>query len=157
MTLSTDLDEQRKLWRARHDALPAARNLIAGAQTWVTDICVPISQLAAAIAGAHLAIAQVGLTAPILGHVGDGNYHVFFVLHPDDAAGWAAAAAVNRQMIDFALSVGGTCTGEHGIGLVKREALVREHGELAVAVMQTIKQALDPDNRFNPGKIFLAR
>jgi len=155
LNLSTDLDEQRRLWRARHEALPAARNLIAGAQTWVTDICVPISQLAAAIEGAHQGIAQAGLTAPILGHVGDGNYHVFFVLHPDDADGWAAAAAVNRQMIDFALSVGGTCTGEHGIGLGKREALVREHGEPSVAVMQKIKQALDPDNRFNPGKIFL--
>lgn len=155
LMLSTDQDEQRKLWRARHDALPAARNLVAGAQTWITDICVPISQLAAAIEGAHEGIAAAGLTAPILGHVGDGNYHVFFVLDPEDTAGWKAAAAVNRRMIDFALAVGGTCTGEHGIGLGKREALVREHGEAAVSVMQRIKQALDPDNRFNPGKIFL--
>ncbi len=155
LDLSTDPDEQRKLWRARHDALPAARNLVAGAQTWITDICVPISQLAAAIEGAHHGIAAAGLTAPILGHVGDGNYHVFFVLHPDDLGSWEAAAVINRQMIDFALAVGGTCTGEHGIGLGKREALVREHGDAAVAVMQRIKQALDPDNRFNPGKIFL--
>lgn len=156
LDMSTDPDDQRRMWRARYDALPAARALVPGAVVWSTDICVPISRLAAAIAGARAAIDAAGLLAPILGHVGDGNYHVFFVLHPDDRDAWARAKAVSESLIDFALSVGGTCTGEHGIGIGKREALIREHGDDAVALMQRIKQAVDPKRLMNPGKIFLA-
>ncbi|VVT25240.1 Lactate dehydrogenase [Sphingomonas sp. EC-HK361] len=155
LALSTDRDEQRRLWRARHQALPAARAMLPGAVTWISDICVPISKLAEAIGRAQAAIAAAGLLAPILGHVGDGNFHVFFVLHPDDRDAWARAAKVNAAMIDFALSVGGTCTGEHGIGIGKREALVREHGADAVAVMRDIKRAIDPMGLMNPSKIFL--
>lgn len=155
MTMSADRDEQRRLWRARHAALPAARAMVADAVTWSTDICVPISKLAGAIARARAAIDAAGLLAPILGHVGDGNYHVFFVLRRDDPAGWEKARAVNEQLIDYALSVGGTCTGEHGIGVGKRAALVREHGADAVALMRRIKQAIDPAGMMNPGKIFL--
>lgn len=155
LVLAGDADAQRHLWRARHAALPAARALVPGAVTWSTDICVPISRLAAAIEAAHEAIDRAGLIAPILGHVGDGNYHVFFVLKPDDAEGWRRARAVNEGMIDFALFVGGTCTGEHGIGIGKREALVREHGDGAVDLMRRIKDAIDPLGVMNPGKIFL--
>jgi D-lactate dehydrogenase (cytochrome) len=155
LMVATEPEEQRRLWRARHAALPAARALVPGAVAWTTDICVPISALADAIAVAHDRIAAAGLIAPILGHVGDGNYHVIFVLDPDDRESWRRAAAVNEAMIDHALSVGGTCTGEHGIGLGKREALVREHGDAAVALMRRVKAAIDPGNIMNPGKIFL--
>ena len=118
-------------------------------------MCVPIGSLSEAIARARQAIAEAGLLAPILGHVGDGNFHVFFILRPDDAEGWDKARAVNEEMIAHALSVGGTCTGEHGIGIGKRHALVREHGAQGVALMRRIKRALDPQDLFNPGKIFL--
>ncbi|MBX9880343.1 MAG: FAD-binding protein [Sphingomonas sp.] len=155
LDMAANADAQRRLWRARHAALPAARAMVPGAVVWSTDICVPISQLAPAIANARAAIDAAGLLAPILGHVGDGNYHVFFVLRPDDAEGWARARAVNEAMIDFALSVGGTCTGEHGIGLGKRAALLCEHGPEAVALMRRLKQAIDPHALMNPGKIFI--
>jgi len=155
LAASADADEARRLWRARHAALPAARALVPGAVTWVTDICVPISRLAGAIEGAQAMIAAAGLTAPILGHVGDGNYHVFFVLRPDDPDSWTRAKAVNEKLIDYALSVGGTCTGEHGIGVGKREAMLREHGDASVALMRRIKAAVDPLGLMNPGKLFL--
>ncbi|MFL0415850.1 FAD-binding oxidoreductase [Sphingomonas sp. 179-A 2A2 NHS] len=155
LIMSADADEQRRLWRARHAALPAARAMVPGAVTWSTDICVPISKLAQAIANARDAIDAAGLVAPILGHVGDGNYHVFFVLRRDDPEAWTRAKLVNEGLIDFALSVGGTCTGEHGVGVGKREALVREHGEGAVALMRRLKTAIDPGQLMNPGKVFL--
>jgi D-lactate dehydrogenase (cytochrome) len=149
-----ETEARARLWKARHNALLAARALIPGAVTWVTDVCVPISRLADAIARAQSAIAEKGLLAPILGHVGDGNFHVFFVLPPDDERAWAAAHEVNDAMVEHALSVGGTCTGEHGIGIGKREALVREHGVDAVLLMRRIKNRLDPDGLLNPMKLF---
>lgn len=154
-THAASAEARTLLWRARHQALPAARALRPGAVAWITDICVPISHLAAAIARAQAGIAAAGLTAPILGHVGDGNFHVFFILDPQQPDEWAKARAVNAAMIDHALSVGGTCTGEHGIGIGKRDALLREHGDDAVAVMRAIKHALDPHSLMNPGKIFI--
>jgi D-lactate dehydrogenase (cytochrome) len=102
------------------------------------------------------AVAQEKLIAPILGHVGDGNFHTLFVLDPDDTAGWEKARIINEQMIDFALSVGGTCTGEHGIGVGKQKALLREHGDTAIELMRKIKKAIDPEGLMNPGKIFSA-
>ena len=149
------VEARNLLWRARHQALPAARALRANTVAWITDICVPISQLADAIAQAQAGIAAANLTAPILGHVGDGNFHVFFILDPDNADEWARAKEVNEAMITHALSVGGTCTGEHGIGLGKRDALLREHGNDAINAMRSIKRALDPHNLMNPGKIFI--
>ncbi|HEX8442578.1 MAG TPA: FAD-linked oxidase C-terminal domain-containing protein [Allosphingosinicella sp.] len=151
---AAETEARARLWKARHQALPAARAMVPGAVTWVTDVCVPISRLAEAIAQAQSAIAEKGLLAPILGHVGDGNFHVFFVLHPDDERAWAAAHEVNDAMIEHALSVGGTCTGEHGIGIGKREALVREHGSEAVLLMRRIKDELDPNGLLNPMKLF---
>lgn len=155
LDVATTTEERSVLWKARHHALWAARALVPGAVAWITDICVPISQLAGAIGRAKQAIDDAGIVAPILGHVGDGNFHVFFILRPDDAAGMAAARTINEMMIEHALSVGGTCTGEHGIGLGKREAMIREHGGQSVAFMRRIKQAFDPENLLNPTKIFL--
>ncbi len=148
-------EDRAALWKARHQALYAARALVPGAVIWTTDICVPIAVLADAIGRAKAAIDAAGLVAPVLGHVGDGNFHVMFVLHPDDAEGWAKAEAINAGMIDHSLSVGGTCTGEHGIGVGKRRALLREHGSDSIAAMRAIKAALDPQGLMNPGKIFI--
>jgi D-lactate dehydrogenase (cytochrome) len=148
-------EERNALWKARHHALWSAKAMMPGARAWISDICVPISHLGDAIARAKAAIAASGLFAPILGHVGDGNFHVFFILPPDDPASWDKAKAINDAMIAHALSVGGTCTGEHGIGLGKRDAMLREHGEASIAVMRAIKTALDPNGLLNPGKIFL--
>ena len=155
LRFATATEERTALWKARHQALWAARNMVPGAVAWITDICVPISQLSDAIGRAKSAIAAAGLFAPILGHVGDGNFHVFFILRPDDTASWDKARVINDAMIDHALAVGGTCTGEHGIGLGKRQAMQREHGAESVATMRRIKDALDPSGRLNPGKIFL--
>jgi D-lactate dehydrogenase (cytochrome) len=149
------VEDRNALWKARHQALWAARALVPGASVWISDICVPISHLADAIGLAKAAIQASGLIAPIVGHVGDGNFHVLFVLPPEDSAAWEKARAINEAMISHALSVGGTCTGEHGIGIGKRGAMLREHGSGAVAVMQRIKHALDPAGLFNPGKLFL--
>jgi D-lactate dehydrogenase (cytochrome) len=154
LDMSADADAQRRLWKARHQALPAARALVPGAVTWITDVCVPISKLADAIAQAQAAVNQAGLLAPILGHVGDGNFHIFFVLDPHQPEQWLAAERVSAAVIDHALSVGGTCTGEHGIGLGKREALLQEHGAVAVEVMRSLKGTLDPKGLMNPDKIF---
>jgi D-lactate dehydrogenase (cytochrome) len=116
---------------------------------------VPISHLADAIGRVQVGVAEAGLTAPILGHVGDGNFHVFFVLPPDDEQAWTSARGIEKAMVAHALSVGGTCTGEHGIGVGKREALVEEHGAEAVQLMRRLKGALDPRGLLNPGKLFL--
>lgn len=148
-------EDRSALWKARHQALWAAKALVPGAVAWISDVCVPISHLSDAIIRAKTAIDALGLLAPILGHVGDGNFHVFFILLPGDVGSWEKARIINEAMIDHALSVGGTCTGEHGIGLGKREALLREHGDESVAVMRRIKSALDPTGLLNPGKIFL--
>jgi D-lactate dehydrogenase (cytochrome) len=155
LRFATETEDRNKLWKARHQMLPSARALIAGSVVWTTDICVPISKLCEAITLVQNAVDKAGLTAPILGHVGDGNFHTLFVLPPKDEASWAAAKAINELMIDFALSVGGTCTGEHGIGLGKRHAMLREHGREAVEVMKRVKDALDPKGMLNPGKLFL--
>lgn len=148
-------EERNALWKARHQALWAAKAMVPGAVAWISDICLPISHLGDAIMQAKRAIDAAGLFAPVLGHVGDGNFHVFFILQPGDEASWEKARRINAAMVDHALSVGGTCTGEHGIGLGKREAMAREHGAGAVATMRRIKAALDPAGLFNPGKIFL--
>ena len=155
LQFATATEDRNALWKARHQALWAAKAMIPGAIAWITDICVPISQLSNAITRAKAAIDASGLFAPILGHVGDGNFHVFFILQADDAASWGKARIINEAMIDHALSAGGTCTGEHGIGLGKRQAMQREHGAESVATMRRIKDALDPSGLFNPGKIFL--
>jgi D-lactate dehydrogenase (cytochrome) len=143
------------LWKARHSAYFAALALRPGCECLVADVCVPLSQLAAAVADARRDIDAAGLLAPIVGHVGDGNFHVLFLLQPGAADEWQRAEKVYDAMIGRALRVGGTCTGEHGIGQGKRTKLVEEYGADAVALMHAIKNAWDPQGILNPGKIFL--
>ena len=150
---ATRPEDRSRLWQARHDVLFASLNLLPGCRGISTDVCVPISRLAEAIAGAQQDIAQSGLIAPIVGHVGDGNFHVVILTTPDDPAQVHASEELGRRIVERALALDGTCTGEHGIGIGKREFLLAEHGE-GVAVMQSLKAALDPLNLMNPGKIF---
>lgn len=146
-------EERNRLWRARHDAFYAAKALRPGAAAWVTDVCVPISALAACIRDTRRDIGHSGVPATIVGHVGDGNFHVIFLVDPDDAAEWDAVRAINGRLVERAVAAGGTCTGEHGIGLGKKASLLRELGD-AVDVMRAVKRALDPHGILNPGKIF---
>ena len=126
--------------------------LAPGKRGWPTDVCVPISRLAECISETRADIARTNLLAPIVGHVDDGNFHVDFVIDPDDETELATATELNDRLIARALDMGGTSTGEHGIGYDKRKYLEAEHGE-AVAVMRALKAALDPDGLMNPGKI----
>ncbi len=144
-------EDRDRLWAARHDAAYAAKALRPGCRMWPTDVCVPISRLTDCIVETRRDIEASGLTAPIVGHVGDGNFHVTFVLDPEDEAEVAAARRLNDRLIRRALAMDGTCTGEHGVGLGKLDYLVLEHGP-ALAVMAAIKRALDPGGIMNPGK-----
>jgi len=146
-------EARSKLWQARHDAAWAAKAMKPGAEIWATDVCVPISRLAECILETKKDIVAEGMLAPIVGHVGDGNFHVAFVLDPNDPEDQRKASAINDRMVARALALDGTCTGEHGVGLGKVQFLYEEHGE-AVALMRAVKRALDPDNIMNPGKIF---
>ena len=145
-------EERNKLWQARHDAHYANMAMRPGARGWPTDVCVPISRLAECIAETRADIAGLGLFAPIVGHVGDGNFHVDIVLDPDDADQVATARRFNDRLVSRALAMGGTCTGEHGVGYGKIDFLAAEHGQ-GVEVMRDLKRALDPGNLMNPGKI----
>ena len=149
---TTDPNARRGLWRARHDAAYAAQALRPGAQAWATDVCVPISRLAECIVQTERDIAASFLMAPILGHVGDGNFHLVIVLDPNEPKELAEAQRLNERLVHRALSLDGTCSGEHGIGLGKLDFLAAEHGE-ALNLMRTLKKAIDPDNLMNPGKI----
>ena len=145
-------EDRSALWQARHDALYAALAMRPGALAWSTDVCVPISRLADCIAETRSDIDESGLLAPIVGHVGDGNFHVIFLIDPDKPAERDTAHRINERMVLRAIDMDGTCTGEHGVGLGKRRYLAAEHGD-ALAVMRTLKQALDPGNLMNPGKL----
>jgi D-lactate dehydrogenase (cytochrome) len=151
---STRAEERNKLWQARHDAYYAGINLRPGAKGWPTDVCVPISRLADCIVATKADIAASGLLAPIVGHVGDGNFHTNMIVDPANPAELAAAEAFNQRLVARALEMGGTCTGEHGIGYGKIAFLEQEHGAETVGLMRLLKQAIDPENRLNPGKIF---
>jgi D-lactate dehydrogenase (cytochrome) len=147
--------DRARLWKARHSAYFAALSLRPGCECLVADVCVPISQLADAVADARRELDAADLLAPIVGHVGDGNFHVLFLLDPAVADEWQRAEKVYDAMIERALRVGGTCTGEHGIGLGKRTKLVAEYGPDVVELMRAIKGVWDPQGILNPGKIFL--
>ncbi|WP_235561491.1 FAD-binding oxidoreductase [Brevundimonas sp. Root1279] len=146
-------EERARLWKARHQAYYAAVGLRKGAVGWPTDVCVPISRLAECILETKKDLEGASIPGPILGHVGDGNFHVVFVIDPNKPEEAEEAEALNRRLVRRALDMDGTCTGEHGIGLGKQDWLVEEMGE-AVDMMRTIKRALDPRDLFNPGKIF---
>ncbi|MCS6920334.1 MAG: FAD-binding protein [Elioraea sp.] len=147
-----DEEERNRLWRARHEAYYAALALRPGAKGWPTDVCVPISRLAECILETKRDLVRSNLLAPLVGHVGDGNFHLVFLVDPNDAAGMARASAANERLVARALEMDGTCSGEHGVGYGKAPFLALEHGE-AVEVMRAIKRALDPLGLLNPGKI----
>jgi len=151
---ATDPAERARLWQARHDAYWAAMAQRPGWKSVATDSVVPISRLAEAVLGAKRDIEASGLSAPIVGHVGDGNFHALIMV-PPEPDGLERAGALDRKLVARALSLGGSCSGEHGVGLGKREFLELEHGPEALAVMRSIKAALDPRGIMNPGKIFL--
>ncbi|WP_303976250.1 FAD-linked oxidase C-terminal domain-containing protein [Dongia mobilis] len=148
-------EERSKMWQARHDAFYAGLALRPGAKGWPTDVCVPISRLADCILETKADVAASGLLTPLVGHVGDGNFHLCIILDPEDKEEAARAQALTDRLAHRAIAMGGTCTGEHGIGFGKIAFLEAEHGS-AVAVMRQLKTTLDPDNRMNPGKIFRA-
>lgn len=150
---ATHPEDRTRLWAARHDVYFSCIALRPGCRGLTTDVCVPISRLADCIAGAREDIAASGLIAPIVGHVGDGNFHTVVLVDPDDGAEIQRAEALNRRIVERALAMGGTCTGEHGIGFGKQDFLVAEHGRDAVDAMRALKRALDPDGLLNPGKI----
>jgi D-lactate dehydrogenase (cytochrome) len=147
-------EERSRLWKARHDAAWAALALRPGATSLATDVCVPISRLTECILETRRDLDQSPIPAPIVGHVGDGNFHLVLLVKRDDPAEVAEGDRLNQRLVRRALSMGGTCTGEHGIGIGKQEFLVEEAGEGAVALMRQIKRALDPRGILNPGKIF---
>ncbi len=145
-------EERARLWHARHHAYYAALALRPGSQGWTTDVCVPISRLAECINETAADNAGSFLRAPLVGHVGDGNFHLIYLVNPDDPADLAEATRLNGRLVDRALRLGGTCTGEHGVGMGKMRALEQEHGE-GVELMRQIKRALDPRDLMNPGKV----
>lgn len=150
---ATDGAERNELWHARHHAYWACLALRPGAQGWPTDVCVPVSNLAECIRLTQEDLRSSGLTAPIVGHVGDGNFHLVFLVDPSDEDEMQRARAVETRMVERALSMGGTATGEHGVGYGKIPWVARQHGD-AVEWMRSIKTALDPLGILNPGKIF---
>ncbi|MBP6852034.1 MAG: FAD-binding protein [Rhodoferax sp.] len=150
---ATRPEERTALWTARHDVTYANKALRPGCEIWATDVCVPISRLAECILETKADLRQSFLTAPLVGHVGDGNFHLGFLIMRDDPRELAEAERLNDRLVMRALAMDGTSTGEHGIGLGKQKFMLAEHGE-AVGVMRQIKQALDPQNLMNPGKIF---
>ena len=150
---ATKPEDRTRLWQARHDAYWAGRGLRPGAQAVATDVCVPISRLAECVTETQRDIAERGLVAPILGHVGDGNFHLTLLVDMADAAEVKAAKILCERLVERALAMDGTCTGEHGVGQGKMKYLAAELGSPALDAMAAIKRALDPDGIMNPGKI----
>lgn len=148
----SDPTARARMWDARHDALLATLALAPGSKHIATDVAVPVSELAASMERARALLGELGLSGGIVGHAGDGNYHVAFVFAADDTDAAARAKALSAALVEDALARGGTCTGEHGIGLGKIEYLEREHGDL-IPLLRGIKRLLDPNGILNPGKV----
>jgi D-lactate dehydrogenase (cytochrome) len=148
-------EDRARLWRARHDAYFATLALRPGAKAWSTDACVPISRLADCIVESKNDLDRSTLTGTLVGHVGDGNFHMLYLVNPDSPEEMAEAQRLNERLVTRAIDMGGTCSGEHGVGIGKMKYLPREHG-IAVETMRTIKQALDPKGLMNPGKMLSA-
>ena len=149
---ATRPEERTRLWQARHDAYFAGLQLRPGSRSVSTDICVPISRLAECIAETNKDIAKASMPIPLFGHAGDGNFHLMILVDPHEPADLAEAEAINHRLVERAIAMDGTCTGEHGIGMGKMDFLEIEHGE-GVEVMRAIKRTLDPQNLMNPGKV----
>jgi len=150
---TSSLEERAKLWEARHNALYATIASRPGCKAWTSDVCVPIAHLAECIVETQADLAASSLVAPLVGHAGDGNFHLIFMLDPNDPDERARVAAANHRLVERALKFGGTCSGEHGVGTGKLKYLEQEHGAEALAVMRQVKAALDPKNLMNPGKL----
>lgn len=148
----TNLEDREKLWSARHNAYFASRALRPGSEVLITDVCVPISRLAECILQTKSDLSRVSFPATIVGHVGDGNFHVLCVIDVKSQSEVKEATSFSERIVQRALLMSGTCTGEHGVGIGKKKYLAAEHGA-SLEVMRTIKKALDPDNRMNPGKV----
>jgi D-lactate dehydrogenase (cytochrome) len=146
-------EDRNRLWQARHNGHFAARGLRPDAGVIVTDVCVPISRLAECVTATQREVAQLKLVAPILGHVGDGNFHLTMLVDVHDADEMRRAKLLMERLVELALAMDGTCTGEHGVGQGKMKYLLAEHGPAALAAMAAIKRALDPQNIMNPGKM----
>ncbi|HEX6734644.1 MAG TPA: FAD-linked oxidase C-terminal domain-containing protein [Azonexus sp.] len=150
---ATRPEDRTRLWQARHDAYFACLQLKPGCRCFPTDVCVPISRLAECIAATNEDIAQVSIPIALFGHVGDGNFHLVVLVDPADEKDMAEAAWISQRVVERAIAMEGTCTGEHGVGLGKRKYMLAEHGEVAVEVMRAVKAALDPGNLLTPGKV----
>jgi D-lactate dehydrogenase (cytochrome) len=149
---AASLEDRNTLWQARHNAYYATVASRPGARAWTTDICVPISHLAECILETQADIATAGVVAPLVGHAGDGNFHLIIMLDPADEAEFAKVSRLSERLVERALKFGGTCSGEHGVGIGKLKYLEAEHGA-ALDVMRAIKRAIDPGNLMNPGKL----
>jgi D-lactate dehydrogenase (cytochrome) len=152
VTAARDEEEQERLWEARHHAWYAVDDAYPEDHMISTDICVPIGRLGEAIAHTRKLMEEHSLEAPILGHVGDGNYHVCFHVPPDDEDAWRRLDEVLKSMTEKALELGGTSTGEHGVGIRKMKYQEAEHGE-ALSLMREVKKLFDPLGLLNPGKV----
>ncbi|HUE87417.1 MAG TPA: FAD-linked oxidase C-terminal domain-containing protein [Vicinamibacterales bacterium] len=149
---ATTPEERATLWQARHDVLYATIASRPGARPWTSDVCVPISRLSECILETQDDLRRSNIVAPLVGHAGDGNFHLIFMVDTEDTAEMAAVKAANVRLVERALRLGGTCTGEHGVGLGKLQYLREEHGD-SLDVMRAIKRALDPHDIMNPGKL----
>jgi D-lactate dehydrogenase (cytochrome) len=149
---ATTEDARTKLWSARHSVYYAGLAMRPGSRSWTTDVCVPVSHLAETIRATREDVEAIGLVAPLVGHVGDGNFHLLILVDPQNPATVELAREANDRLVQRALACGGTCTGEHGVGLGKMPSLAKEHGDL-LPTMRAIKRALDPQNLMNPGKV----
>ena len=145
--------ERTALWTARHNAYYAGLAYRPGCRAFTTDVCVPISRLAECIAETKRDLAESTLVAPILGHVGDGNFHMMMLVDPNSPEDHVEGERLHERLVQRALSMGGTITGEHGIGMGKQKYMKSQHGAGALTLMRLIKGAIDPDNLMNPGKM----
>ncbi len=152
---AASLEDRATLWQARHNAYYATVASRPGARAWTTDICVPIAHLAECILETQADLRDAGVVAPLVGHAGDGNFHLIFMLDANDPREFATISALNERLVERALRFGGTCSGEHGVGIGKLKYLSQEHGA-SLDVMRAIKHALDPLNLMNPGKLIPA-
>ena len=150
---ATRPEDRSRLWQARHDAYYAGLGLKPGCRALTTDVCVPISRLADCISETYVDLEATSLIAPLVGHVGDGNFHMVLLVDPDNDEELTRAKGFASRLAQRAIRMDGTCTGEHGVGIGKQDYMTLEHGAVAIELMRAIKRAIDPDNILNPGKI----